>query len=72
MKIIGIVLIVVGLIGLATGGISWTRREKVVDLGPIQATAEKHHTLPLPPLFGGAAVVAGLILIVVDSRKARR
>jgi uncharacterized membrane protein YidH (DUF202 family) len=72
MKIIGIVLIVVGLIALATGGISWTRREKVVDLGPIQATAEKHHTLPLPPLFGGAAVIAGVILIVVDSRKARR
>ncbi len=72
MKIIGIVLIVVGLIALATGGISWTRREKVVDLGPIQATAEKHHTLPLPPLFGGAAVVAGVILIVVDSRKGRR
>jgi hypothetical protein len=72
MKIIGIVLIVVGLIALATGGISWTRREKVVDLGPIQATSEKHETLPLPPLFGGAAVVAGLILVVLDSRKGRQ
>jgi hypothetical protein len=72
MKIIGIVLIVVGLIALATGGISWTRREKVVDIGPIHATAEKHETLPLSPLFGGAALVAGVILVVLDSRKGRR
>jgi hypothetical protein len=71
MKIIGILLIVAGLIALATGGISWTRREKVVDLGPIQATAERRHTLPLPPIFGGAALAAGLILVVVDSRKRR-
>jgi uncharacterized membrane protein YidH (DUF202 family) len=69
MKILGIVLIVIGLIALATGGLSWTRREKVVDLGPIQATAEKRETLPLSPVFGGAALVAGIVLVAVGSKK---
>lgn len=71
MKILGIVLIVVGLVALATGGLSWTRQEKVVDLGPIQATAEKRETLPLSPVFGGAALVAGVVLLVVGARKGR-
>jgi uncharacterized membrane protein YidH (DUF202 family) len=70
VKILGIVLIVVGLVALATGGISWTRREKVVDLGPIQATAEKRETLPLSPIFGGAALVAGIVLVAVGGKRA--
>jgi uncharacterized membrane protein YidH (DUF202 family) len=69
VRILGIILIVVGLIALATGGFSWTRREKVVDLGPIQATAEKRETLPLSPIFGGASLVAGIVLVVVGGRK---
>jgi hypothetical protein len=71
MKILGIILIVIGLVALATGGLSWTRREKVVDLGPIQATAEKRETLPLSPVFGGASLIAGVVLLVVGGRKAR-
>ena len=69
MKILGIILIVIGLIALATGGLSWTRREKVVDLGPIQATAEKRETLPLSPVCGGASLVAGIVLVAVGSKK---
>lgn len=68
MKILGIVLIVVGLVSLALGGISWTERKKVVDIGPIQAEREEHHMLPLSPIFGGAAVAAGVILLVVGGR----
>jgi hypothetical protein len=69
MKIIGIVLIVLGVISLAYGGISYTTREKVLDIGPIEATAERHRTLPLPPIIGGVAVVAGIALLVTGSRK---
>lgn len=69
MKILGIILIVLGLVALATGGISWTRQKKVVDLGPIQATAEKRETLPLSPVFGGAALIAGVALLVVGGKK---
>jgi UDP-N-acetylmuramyl pentapeptide phosphotransferase/UDP-N-acetylglucosamine-1-phosphate transferase len=59
----------VGLLALAFGGISWTKREKVVDLGPIQAETQKRETLPLPPIFGGVAVVAGIALVVVAGRR---
>jgi uncharacterized membrane protein YidH (DUF202 family) len=69
MKVLGIVLIVVGLLALAFGGISWTKRETVVDIGPIQAETRKTETLPLPPIFGGVAVAAGIALIVVGGRK---
>ena len=70
MKIVAIVLIVLGAISLAYGGISYTRREKVIDLGPIQATAEKHETIPLPPILGGIALAAGLGLLLLGPKKA--
>jgi hypothetical protein len=69
MKLLGIALIVAGLLALAFGGISWTKREKVVDLGPIQAETRKTETLPLSPIFGVAAVVGGIAVLVVSSRK---
>ena len=69
MRITGIVLIVVGLIALALGGISYTTKEKVVDLGPIQATAERHKTVPLPPLLGGLALAGGVALLMAGSKK---
>jgi hypothetical protein len=69
MRIIGIVLIAIGLIALALGGISYTTREKVVDLGPIQATAERHKTIPLPPLLGGLSLAAGVVLLIAGSKK---
>jgi hypothetical protein len=69
MKIVAIVLIVLGAISLAYGGISYTTREKVLDIGPIEATAERHKTVPLPPVLGGVAVVAGIALLFVRSKK---
>lgn len=61
--IIGVVLIVIGLIGLIWGGISYTREEKVLDLGPIEATAERRETIPVTPLVGGLALVGGIVLL---------
>jgi hypothetical protein len=60
---IGIMLIIVGLIALAYQGISYTTHKKVLDIGPIQATKTEHKTIPLPPILGGVAVVAGVILL---------
>jgi hypothetical protein len=69
MKIVGIILIVVGIVALAYGGISYTKREKVLDIGPIQATAETRETIPLPPLLGGLALAGGVVLLIVGSRR---
>ena len=67
--LLGIILIVVGIVAFAYQGITYTTREKVVDLGPIQMTAEKTKTLPLPPIVGAIALVGGIVLLVVGSRK---
>ena len=56
MKLIGLALIVAGVLALALGGIRYTTREKVLDLGPIEATTEKHKMIPLSPIVGIAAV----------------
>lgn len=69
MKIIGIVLIVVGALALAYGGISYTRREKVLDIGPLEATTETRETIPLPPVLGAIALAGGIVLVVVGSRR---
>jgi hypothetical protein len=67
--LIGIVLIVIGIIALAYQGITYTTREKVVDIGPIQMTADKTKTIPLPPIVGGSALVGGIILLVAGGKK---
>jgi len=69
IAILGVVLIVVGLAALAYQGITYTRRETVVDLGPIHATAERQRTIPLPPVVGIAGVLAGVALIVAGMRQ---
>jgi hypothetical protein len=69
MRILGFVLIVVGVISLAIGGISYTKREKVLDIGPIEATAERQKTIPLPPLLGGLALAGGIVLVIAGSKK---
>lgn len=69
MKIVGVVLIVIGIIALAYGGISYTKREKVLDIGPIEATAERRETIPLPPVLGGLALAGGIVLLIVGSKR---
>jgi len=67
--LLGIALIVLGALALAYQGITYTTREKVVDLGPIQASVEKQKTIPLSPILGAAALAAGVILVVVGNRR---
>lgn len=67
MKLLGIVLVVLGLAGLAYGGLSWTRTTKVIDAGPLEVSADKHESLPIPPVAGGLLLVAGVVLLVKQS-----
>ena len=64
-KTLGIILIILGICGLAWGGLTYTTQEKVVDIGPIRATRDETHNLPLPPIVGGVALIAGLALLLV-------
>lgn len=64
--LIGLVLVVLGILALVYQGIGYTKRERVVDVGPIHATADKHETIPLPPILGVIALVGGIVLIAKD------
>jgi hypothetical protein len=66
---LGIILIVLGLVGLVWGGFSYTTREKVVDIGPIHATREKTHNIPLAPIGGALALAGGIVLLVVGRNR---
>ena len=67
-KTLGLVLIVLGLVGLVWGGFTYTTTEKVIDIGPIHATREKTHNLPLTPIAGAVAVAGGVLLLVAGKK----
>jgi hypothetical protein len=68
-RIAGIVLIILGLVGILWGGFSWTQEKTVVDVGPFKATTQEHKTIPFPPVAGGIALVAGVVLLVLPGRR---
>lgn len=63
-------MIVAGVIALAYQGYTYTTREKVVDLGPIEVHANRERTVPVPPIVGGALLIGGVVLLVAGNRKA--
>jgi hypothetical protein len=67
--VIGVVLIIVGVLALAYQGITYTTREKVIDLGPLKASVDKEKTIPLPPILGALALAGGVVLVIVGARK---
>jgi len=69
MKALGIVLIVLGLVGVAYGGFSWTRKKTVVDAGPIEVTTDKHERLPISPAIGAVLLVAGVVMVVAPAAR---
>jgi uncharacterized membrane protein HdeD (DUF308 family) len=69
IAIVGVALIVLGVVALVYQGISYTSRETIVDFGPLQATADREKTLPVPPIVGIAAVAGGVALLIAGKRK---
>jgi uncharacterized membrane protein HdeD (DUF308 family) len=69
VTIVGVLLIVVGVIALGYQGITYTTREKVLDIGPLQASVDKKKTIPLSPALGAAALIGGIVLVVVGARR---
>jgi len=68
-RIAGLVLIVIGIVALAFGGVFWTDRDTVLDAGPLQVTTEDRDGVALPPVVGGLALVGGIVLLVIPNRK---
>jgi len=69
LTLVGIALIVLGIVAFTYQGITYTTREKVIDVGPLRATVEKEKTIPLPPILGGLSLAAGVVLLIVWARK---
>jgi uncharacterized membrane protein len=70
--ITGIVLILLGVVALMYQGITYTKTEKLLDIGPIHATTETQKTIPLPPVVGGLALVGGIVVLVLGERRSGR
>ena len=71
VSILGIVLIVFGIFALAYQGITYTKRERIVDVGPIHATKDTRKTVPLPPILGGIALIGGIVLLAAGAKSGR-
>jgi len=67
-SIVGMILIVAGILALVYQGITYTSRKKVIDIGPLQATAKTDKTIPLPPIVGGVVLIAGVALLIAGGR----
>lgn len=67
---LGIILIILGALALIYRGFGYTHQEKVLDVGPIHATADEHERISIPPVVGGLALVGGIVLVVLAVRKA--
>ena len=69
ITVLGILLVVLGGLALVYQGFNYTRREKVLDIGPIHATKETQEHVPLPPVVGGLALAAGAVLLVIGAKQ---
>lgn len=70
MRSMGVVLIVLGVLALAYQGFTYTKREKVIDIGPIEASADTKKRVAIPPILGGAALVAGVAMVFMGRKRA--
>ena len=69
VTVIGVGLIILGVLALAYQGITYSTREKIIDLGPLKASVDKEKTIPLPPILGALALAGGVVLVIVGARK---
>ena len=69
MKFMGFVLVILGVLALVYGGISYNRQRTVLDVGPFKATATEQKNIPLSPIVGGIALLGGILLLVVPKKR---
>jgi hypothetical protein len=69
VTLVGVALIILGVLALAYQGITYTTREKVIDIGPLKASVDREKSIPLPPIVGVLALAGGVVLVIVGARK---
>ncbi len=69
MRLVGIILVILGVLGLGYGGFSYVTEEKIIDAGPIEVSADKQRTVWIPPVVGGIVLVSGLLLVVGGTKR---
>jgi hypothetical protein len=69
ISIVGVLLVVCGVLALVYQGITYTKRETVIDIGPVHATADRQKTIPLPPIVGAVVLAGGVVLLVAGARR---
>lgn len=70
-RIVGLVLVALGIATLVWGGVFWTDRDTVIDAGPLQVTTEDREGIPVPPIVGVIALIGGVVLLVAPARVSR-
>lgn len=70
-RIVGLVLVVLGIVALVWGGVFWTERDTIIDAGPLEVTTEEREGLQVPPVVGIIVLIAGVVLVVAPKRVSR-
>ena len=68
-RVIGLVLVIVGIVALALGGVFWTDRDTVLDAGPLEVQTEEREGFAVPPVLGVIALVGGIVLMAIPNRR---
>ena len=68
-RIVGLILVIIGIVTLVWGGVFWTDRDTVLDAGPLEITTENREGIALPPVLGAISLVGGILLLVIPSRR---
>jgi uncharacterized membrane protein YidH (DUF202 family) len=70
-RIVGLVLVALGIVALVWGGVFWTDRDTIINAGPLEVTTEEREGLPVPPIVGVIALIGGIVLLVAPQRASR-
>jgi drug/metabolite transporter (DMT)-like permease len=68
-RIAGFVLLVIGIVVLMMGGVFWNKQHTVLDAGPVEVKTQHREGVALPPVLGGVAAIAGVLLLVIPTRR---
>lgn len=71
MKTFGLALVVLGVVALLYGGIGYDRQTRILDVGGMKATTTEHKTIPIAPIVGAIALLAGMVILVVPKQQLR-